>query len=974
MPTARSADSSPAHTLWVELSTRITTQRLHYRSGDEETAAASVHMLFGLTRDLMEKNPEAIEFQNLALALLNKTLRPFTARWHGWMTVENTVRNKDGQPQLKFRDEWARRQFRRELQTLQPRLVGFKKAFEALKDGKTPEPWWITPDDSQFQELRKELADQAEVNLGAALPCGIQDQLRFAHMEENDRKALCAKINKAEHGEIRRKRGMVDGEPIVNAAALAFSGGGIRSATFCLGITEVLARREMLLQFDYLSTVSGGGYFGSFLSAYLGTGDRMTPPSSPVEDESSEAKRKWKDECAEVEKRIAHTFLRGNDQREPLPLRHLRNRSRYLSDGGFVRACVEVGMVVAGILFNLLIVLPVPLAAALLTVFLNQSRFLEDHDWVHHWLPKPDAPGSIVLQTLLGLTLISLLIYPWLKARSLRAITGRGVEVSDGQTGATFAAPRQPESFSLGKFPPKTGDSKAFLCWLKVFPWLAAAAAAALVCWLIPVGYHLYHIGKTGEFIPWIGRLKIQADHLLAVFGLTLATLLGTLASRVKNNRSTGGMLKHLAILSGPLIFLLIYFGVGHRMLFEQAVQQWHWRWVLGITAAMVVWAWLFVDINTYSPHGYYRDRLSDCYLRARKKGAGDDDDPAHVDRLRWTELNACTAAPYHLMNATVNLPSSALREIRGRNGDFFLFSKHFCGSPICGYYPTVELEKADPHFDLGTAMAISGAAASSNMGWQTNNAVRLIMTLANVRLGYWLRNPKLGIEKTKKMPGPGPLCLFREMFASCMDERRSYLNLSDGGHIENLAVYELLRRRCKFIVCVDGGMEPGMECADLIRLERYAAIDLGIKLHYDLTDLMLQPNGYSHTYGLLVKIDYNPPETESKRSSRKPKDAEWGWMLYMKLSMIGYGPGYVMDYKRQHGDFPHQSTSNQIYDEAQFEAYRALGEAAGESFFSQELIEGHDIKTVEGWFTALAASLLPDNDEAFNCPEAKPG
>jgi hypothetical protein len=947
MPTAPPADSSPAHTLWVELSTRITTERLHYRSGDEETAAASVYKLFGRTRELMEKNPEAIEFQGLALALLNKTLRPFTARWHGWMTVDDSVRDKDGQPQLRFRDEWVRRQFRRELQTLQPRLAGFRKAFEALKDGATPESWWTSPNESQFQKLRKELADQAEVNLGAALPCGIQDQVGFAHMEEDDRKVLCAKINEAEHGEIRRKRGMVDGEPIVNAAALAFSGGGIRSATFCLGITEVLARRGMLRQFDYLSTVSGGGYFGSFLSAYLGTGDRLKQPSSGKEDESREAKRQreWKDERAEVEARIAHTFLPGPDRREPLPLRHLRNRSRYLSDGGFVRGCVEVGMVVAGILFNLLIVLPVPLVAALLTVSLYRSRLLGDYDWGNRSLPEPGAPGNIVLLTLLVVMSFALLAYPSLKARSLKSLR-------------------------------RSKDSNPFSYWFKVFPWLAALTIFALMCWLIPVGFHLYHLGRTGEVNSWLGKLK---EHLPSVSGVTLATLLGllgTLASRVKNNRSAGGILKHLAILSGPLFFLLVYLEVGHRMILEQDLQKWPWVWVLWSTAAMVVWAWLFVDINTYSPHGYYRDRLSDCYLRARKKGAaGDeepnDDDPAHVDRLRWTELNACTAAPYHLMNATVNLPSSHLREIRGRNGDFFLFSKHFSGSPMCGYYPTAELEEADPHFDLGTAMAISGAAASSNMGWQTNNAIRLILTMANVRLGYWLRNPRLGIEKTKKMPGPGPLYLFREMFASGMDESRSYLNLSDGGHIENLAVYELLRRRCKFIVCVDGGMEPGMECADLIRLERYAAIDLGIKLHYDLTDLMLQPNGYSNTYGLLVKIDYNPPATEAERRDRDPNDAEWGWMLYMKLSMIGYGPGYVMDYKRQHGDFPHQSTSNQIYDEAQFEAYRALGEVAGESFFSQELIEGHDVKRVKGWFTALATSLLPDNDEVFHRTQA---
>lgn len=948
MPTATPSDSSPAHTLWVELSTRITTQRLHYRSGDEETAAVSVSKLFGLARELMEKNPEASKFQELALALLNDTLRPFTARWHGWMMEDHTARDKDGKPLLKFRDEWVRRQFRRELQTLQPRLVGFRMAFEALKDGKTPDNWWTSPDALQVQELRKELADQAEVNLGAALPCGIQDQVRFANMEEDKRKALCAKINEAEHGEIRRKRGMADGEPIDDAVGLAFSGGGIRSATFCLGITEVLARRKMLRQFDYLSTVSGGGYFGSFLSSYLGTGDPVTEAVKPSE---------------EAQARIKDAFVARTDQREPRPLRHLRNRSRYLVDDSFVRKSVEIGMVAAGILFNLLIVLPVSLLAALLTLSLNRSHFLGEPDWTRYWFPGLSAPVSMILLLLMGLSALAVFIYPMLKAGSLKSMRRKG----DSKA-------RDP-----GAQEPVAATSRTLAFWWKVFPWLAAATIVVLLCWLIPLSFHLYHFVKTGAFVPWFGNLKIPVDRLLGVFGLTLATLLGTLASRLKNNLGSGRVLKYLALLSGPLLFLLVYFGVSYRIIFPIGSEHWHWASVFGITAVMVLWAWFLVDINTYSPHGYYRDRLSACYLRAKDKRAintqdPDENDPEHVDRLRLTELNAWPAAPYHLLNATVNLPSSNLREIRGRDGDFFLFSKHFCGSPMCGYYPTAALEEADPHLDLGTAMAISGAAASSNMGWQTNNAIRLIMTLANVRLGYWLRNPRLDLDKTKKMKGPGPLMLFREMFASQMDENRHYLNLSDGGHIENLAAYELLRRRCKFIVCVDGGMEPGMECADLIRLERYAAIDLGIRLHYDLADLTLQPNGYSNTYGLLVKIDYNPPATEADRRNREPKDAKWGWMLYMKLSMIGYGPGYVMDYKRQHHDFPHQSTSNQIYDEAQFEAYRALGEAAGESFFSQELMEGHDeVPTVNDWFIALATNLLPDNDEAFRRPEATP-
>ncbi len=81
-------------------------------------------------------------------------------------------------------------------------------------------------------------------------------------------------------------------------------------------------------------------------------------------------------------------------------------------------------------------------------------------------------------------------------------------------------------------------------------------------------------------------------------------------------------------------------------------------------------------------------------------------------------------------------------------------------------------------------------------------------------------------------------------------------VNLSDGGHIENLAVYELLRRQCKFIVVADAGMEPKMECADLMRLQRYAAIDLGIRMHFDPTDLTLLPTSYSRAYAVLVKID----------------------------------------------------------------------------------------------------------------------
>ena len=52
-------------------------------------------------------------------------------------------------------------------------------------------------------------------------------------------------------------------------AGLCFSGGGIRSATFGLGVLQTLARLQLLNKFDYLSTVSGGGYIGSWLTAWI---------------------------------------------------------------------------------------------------------------------------------------------------------------------------------------------------------------------------------------------------------------------------------------------------------------------------------------------------------------------------------------------------------------------------------------------------------------------------------------------------------------------------------------------------------------------------------------------------------------------------------------------------------------------------------------------------------------------------------
>jgi hypothetical protein len=277
------------------------------------------------------------------------------------------------------------------------------------------------------------------------------------------------------------------------------------------------------------------------------------------------------------------------------------------------------------------------------------------------------------------------------------------------------------------------------------------------------------------------------------------------------------------------------------------------------------------------------------------------------------------------------------------------------------GYEPTADIGARDPHFDLGTAMAVSAAAASANMGWKTLPHFRFLMTLLNVRLGYWVRRPDAPPRPRllRWNDFPGPLYLWREL-SGAFSERCRFLNLSDGGHIENLAAYELLRRRCKFIVCVDGGQDEAMECGDLIRLQRYAEIDLGLRMSYDLIDLRLRENRCSRAYAILVKIEY--PSLPGEKGDWQP-----GWMLYMKLAITGTEPPYVGDYRREHPDFPHQSTGDQIYDEAQFEAYRRLGECAALSCLPDDAAPTETWPAdLRAWFQQLADKLLPDNDPAM--------
>jgi hypothetical protein len=368
-----------------------------------------------------------------------------------------------------------------------------------------------------------------------------------------------------------------------------------------------------------------------------------------------------------------------------------------------------------------------------------------------------------------------------------------------------------------------------------------------------------------------------------------------------------------------------------------------------GCVALVSFSAWR-VDVNTFSLHGLYGNRLVRCYLGAsRPKEPNKSDRPcgAHADSqgsvrqpdpitgfdvnddfpLQQLIIGAVDESPtywgpFPLINTAMNLTQGDELAWQQRKAESFVLSPRFCGSESTGYR---ELHKDDPSpLRLGTAVTLSGAAVSPNMGYHSSPAVTALLTAFNVRLGGWVTNPRDG---TPGNTGPrlGLLYLIKELFGRTNFRARN-VYLSDGGHFENLGVYELVRRRCRYIVACDAEEDAGYNFGGLGALVRKCYTDFGIPIEIDVSPI--RPQGDDHRsrwHCALGRIRYDQVDD----------GAIAGVLVYVKSSLSGDEPADVLTYAREHPPFPHQSTVNQFFTESQFESYRALGcHIAGEVFF----------------------------------------
>lgn len=370
------------------------------------------------------------------------------------------------------------------------------------------------------------------------------------------------------------------------------------------------------------------------------------------------------------------------------------------------------------------------------------------------------------------------------------------------------------------------------------------------------------------------------------------------------------------------------------------------------------------VDINKFSLYMMYRNRLTRAFLGAHNKDRSphpftgfDEHDDILLSKLITNQAGKMQR-PFHIVNTTLNMVSGTELAWQTRRAGGFAFTPAFCGFELpvmptpagrtapgeaargC-YRRTAEYDTGgttpgddDGGIKLGMAMAVSGAAVSPNMGYHSAPALAFLLTLFNVRLGRWFANP-LWVNWKKRSPRFGLVHLLAEMFGMS-DSGAHYLSLSDGGHFENLGIYELVRRRCRLIVVVDAGADGNLHFEDLGNAIRKCATDLNIQIDIDVSKVdLIKAGDFSSAHYAIGKIRYT--QTDKLLDDGAPNDKVVdGTLLYIKPSLLGTEPADVLNYRKSNKDFPHQTTGDQWFDETQFESYRALGYRIGMLAFRQ--------------------------------------
>ena len=509
---------------------------------------------------------------------------------------------------------------------------------------------------------------------------------------------------------------------------------------------------------------------------------------------------------------------------------------------------------------------------------------------------------------------------------------------------------------------------KNFPGWLG--EWLARIRGYTLLAgigWIFFFGCSLWAPGAATHLwhSPWI-----KWPAILTWAGTTLGGVLGGKSSKTNGDpNGSSGPLDWIAILA-PYVYI-----AGLAVLLSLALE---WGSLLipaetfplrelGVWIALIVFFACFaallgwrLDINQFSMHSFYRNRLTRCFLGASNKKRNPspitgfderDSNDLFIDKLKPAEGYP---GPMPIFCCAMNITTGENLAWQERKAASFAFTPLYSGYTVGwtewrknlrfnGFVPTAMLYPGGPN--VATAVAASGAALSPNWGYHTKPATAFLMTMFDVRLGLWVPNPRRSQAAGQRLdaaagdvppasPSFAPFRLLSELLGS-VDDTSKYVYLTDGGHFDNMGLYELVRRRCYRIIICDAEEDGSYTYEGIGAAIRKCRIDFGVAINLDLAGI--SPNTESKlsaAHFVRGKIRY--PET---------LPGEEGEVIYIKASLTRKAaqdgspavdpgtvelpdvPGDVQNYKLQHEDFPHDSTAEQWFTESQFESYRRLGQ-----------------------------------------------
>jgi len=716
------------------------------------------------------------------------------------------------------------------------------------------------------------------------------------------------KVIEAEKAHLLKRPG---GHPEQPLSGMAISGGGIRSASFALGVTQALAWKGALGRFDYLSTVSGGSYMGSSLTWFLHKAWKV--PAEETHDlpqncqpETGYVRFGTDGDCFPygAKERLSKPDNLGVRAKSAV-LRHLRQNASYLNPGRGITGASLFAIILRGMLVSAAVYFPI----LLLGIYLL-TRF--------DLLPLYSSTGSImnpVLESALyigGIFVLSAFAY------------SIGTHFSRVGSNIWYHIRRGYERVAGYALVAIIG-----LVIIGLLPWIADKGMPLLLSWL----------GSDPE--------KATATQFSALISTVAGALLGGKAYK-QSEAQAGGKIS-VDLLAGVGAALLVYgvlisaYSIVSNIGNADAM-------MLGIFVCLAI-GWL-TNVNFLSIHRYYRDRLMETFMpgvpEVFKSGTGPspDADKGYLSKMcNYADSHTSpgidnSTGPYHIINTNLILVNSKIKKFRSRGGDSFVLSPLYCGSNATGWRSTKTT--IEDKLTLATAMAISGAAANPNSGpsgkgASRGKAVSFLMTLLNLRLGYWLPNPG-----KKSIFGAKPNMLFpgiNALFSKDLNETNPFVQLSDGGHFENLALYELIRRKVKIIVCTDGGADKDFMFSDFANMTEKVRVDFGV----DITGIKAKKSKQGNWVTTKLNLSALVPQEKNKDAHghklaktghllcgvRYPGDPEGeasGLLIYIKTTWLKDLPGDIVGYKNDHPEFPDQSTADQFFDERQFEAYRELG------------------------------------------------